>query len=639
MAKLTEGQGETVRAMCRGFVLAHPGLRLDAGSMVVHKARPDPGKVALICGGGSGHEPAHAGYIGRGMLDAAVCGDVFASPAQSQVLRAIRIVGGPMGVLLIIKNYSGDVMNFLGAARAAEEEGIKVDWVIVDDDVAVNDSLYTVGRRGVAGTVFVHKVAGAAAERGMGLGEVKAAAARAIKAVRSIGVALRPCTPLSKGGQTLSIGPGEMEYGVGIHGEPGIRRAAFTGVSDLAAEMVGSLASDMGVGKVGSGEGGTGAGAGLGRVALMVNGFGATSLMELHTLYAHVRRELGAYGADVARSYVGNYMTSLDMEGASVTLMGLDGGLEGYLDDRSDAPAFPVPGEAAGCGAGSGRVGAGGAVGASGPGWTDLERTIHRNMDPYVPQEGADDPEPEGAGPDGGADAASDAAAEAGRERAVRGGSLSLGNVRHIIGIMAESAIRNEALFCEKDSHAGDGDFGTSIAKGFRAVRKAWVRLVDGCPDISSFLAECSVLLADSCGGASGPIWGSAFRAAGKAAEGKETLSPPEFAALLTAAVAGVREMGERSFGRGAAVGDKTLIDALAPCEESWVRCGAEGKGFAEAFALGARAAREGAERTKDMVARMGRAGNVGERSLGYHDAGAYALAVMFGDVASGVEA
>ena len=218
MKKLINDPTTVVREMCAGIVLAHPELEMDVKYKVIHKKELNKGKVTLISGGGSGHEPAHAGFVGKGMLDAAVCGDVFASPSQIQVYKAIQQTASDAGTLLIIKNYSGDIMNFRNAAFLAQEDGINVDYVKVDDDIAVKDSLYTVGRRGVAGTVFVHKIAGAAAEAGKTLAEVKEIAEKAAASVKSIGFAFTSCTVPAKGTPTFELGEDEMEYGVGIHG-------------------------------------------------------------------------------------------------------------------------------------------------------------------------------------------------------------------------------------------------------------------------------------------------------------------------------------------------------------------------------------------------------------------------------------
>ena len=582
MKKIINRPEDLVTQMCHGIVMAHPYLLLDANNKVIYRRDDGGGRVKLISGGGSGHEPAHAGFVGSGMLDAAVCGDVFASPSQIQVYKAIRNIEASAGVLLIIKNYSGDVMNFMNAAHLAKEDGILVDYVVVDDDIAVKDSLYTVGRRGVAGTVFVHKIAGAAAQSGKSLQEVKAVAEKAIKNVKSIGLALTSCTVPAKGAPMFELGDSEMEYGVGIHGEPGIVRSQISDADSLAKKMVGSLCEELGLESAKGKE----------RVAVLINGFGATPLMELYLLNASVARELSGRGVRIARTFVGNFMTSIDMAGASISILKLDDELEALLNAQSETPAFTVNG--------------------------GVEETEF--YEPYA--------------------ASASTESEDGEITPLEAYSvidkrLTLENIKYIVDTMGVSVIRNESLFCELDSYAGDGDFGMSVAKGFRRLRLEWPGILERAADIGSFLQECAMIIMEYCGGASGPIWGSAFRAAGKSAAGKASLSVSDFADLLGDAVVGIKQIGERSFGRGAVIGDKTLIDALEPCADAWTVYAREGgTDFIEAFRLGAEAAVEGAERTKDIVARMGRAGNVGERSLGYPDAGAHALGVIFSDIA-----
>ena len=623
MKKIINDPANVVREMCNGIALAHPELALTGKYRVIRRKNLNRDKVSLITGGGSGHEPAHAGFVGRGMLDAAVCGDVFASPSQIQVYRGIRETAGNRGVLLIIKNYSGDIMNFLNAAHMAREDGIAVDYVKVDDDIAVNDSLYTVGRRGVAGTIFVHKIAGAAAEKGMELSEIKRVAEKAIANVKSIGFALTSCTVPAKGSPTFDLPGGEMEYGIGIHGEPGIRREPLTSARELAGRMIKSLCEELGLGKNGGA---------CDRVAVLINGFGATPLMELYILNNEVARELSETGCVVARSFVGNYMTSIDMSGASVSILKLDDELEDLLNAPCDTPALKINGPVEyvpymnyfGDQAKTGAA----LYAAETRATSAASATLTATAVPAALGVSAMS-----------ATSAATATAAAPTANASIENALTLNNIIYIIEVMGESIIRNEALFCEMDSHAGDGDFGASIAKGFRQLKAEWASVVSA-PGltIGGFLAECSLILMEHCGGASGPIWGTAFRAAGRRAGDKTALTVGDAADLLKAAVNGIRDIGERSFGRGAVVGDKTLIDALEPCAVAWAENAASGADFIKAFRDGAAAAVAGAKKTEGFAARMGRAGLVGERSLGYPDAGAYALGVIFSDIANAIK-
>lgn len=582
MKKLINSPEKVVAEMCSGIAFAHSEIALDTKYKILYKKNLRKDKVTLISGGGSGHEPAHAGFIGKGMLDAAVCGDVFASPSQIQVYKAIQKTAGDAGTLLIIKNYSGDIMNFKNGAYLASEDGIQTDYVKVEDDIAVNDSLYTVGRRGVAGTVFVHKIAGAAAERGLNLADVKAAAEKAAANVKSLGFALTSCTVPAKGTPTFSLAENEMEYGVGIHGEPGIRRETMLESKELAARMVSALCDELNLQKGN-------------KTAVLVNGFGATPLMELYLFGNDVARELAEKGITIARTFVGNYMTSIDMTGASLSLLKLDDELEDLLGEPSDATAFHVDGKTDYC--------------------TFIESTEEKTeIEPSF-------------------------AIETSTDAAVIGEKVSMENMIYLVDALSANIIANEVAFCELDSFAGDGDFGMSVAKGFRQLKREWKEILSAHVDnIGSFLDACSMIIMEHCGGASGPVWGSAFRAAAKSVGDKKALSAEKFAEMMQAAVKGIQSTGERSFGRGAVPGDKTLIDALVPCADAWKDCAKEKKTWKECFEEAAKAAVDGAEKTKDIVARMGRAGTVGERSLGHPDAGAFALGVLFSDLAEKIK-
>lgn len=331
MKKIINHPEQVVEEMITGMVLEAPHRikQIEGTTILAKKDIPIEGKVALISGGGSGHEPAHAGYIGKGMLDAAVFGEVFTAPSMDQIYAAIKAVDSGNGVCLIVKNYTGDVMNFDMAAELAEAEGIEIAQVIVQDDVAVEDSTFTTGRRGIAGTVFVHKITGAMAERGASLQEVKRIGEKAANAVRSMGVALSPCSIPAAGEPTFSLDSSEIEIGIGIHGEPGIERTKITTAKDIARQLVEPILVDLRVEK----------GA---EVALMINGMGATPQMELYILMKEAYALLEERGIAVYQSFVGNYMTSLEMGGASITMMLLDETLKELLISTSDAPNFKV---------------------------------------------------------------------------------------------------------------------------------------------------------------------------------------------------------------------------------------------------------------------------------------------------------
>ncbi len=322
MKKIINAPERVVAEMLRGMELAHSGLVrvIHDFGVVVRADAPVQNKVALVSGGGSGHEPTHGGYVGPGMLDSACAGAVFTSPTPEQMLEATKAVDGGAGVFYVVKNYTGDVLNFEMAGELADAEGIQTDYVVTNDDVAVEDSTFTAGRRGIAGTIFVHKIAGAAAQDGKDLAGVKEIAQRANANMRSMGMALTSCIPPESGEPIFEIGDEEMEIGMGIHGEPGVERKKIEPADQIVDEMLGKILGDT-VNFSGS------------EVAVMVNGLGATPIMELYLAYAHVADVLKREGVQVwGRPYVGEYMTSLEMAGFSITLLKLDDEMKGYLE-------------------------------------------------------------------------------------------------------------------------------------------------------------------------------------------------------------------------------------------------------------------------------------------------------------------
>ena len=329
MKKIINNPNDVVSEMLLGLAKANPDVEyLGEGIEVIARKEKKQGKVGLVSGGGSGHEPAHAGYVGKGMLDAAVAGNVFASPSPDRIIEGLKAANSGAGVLMIIKNYSGDIMNFQMAAELAEFEDIQTDYVVVKDDVAVPDSTYSTGRRGIAGTVFVHKMAGAAAEMGKSLPEVKAVAEKTIENMRTMGMAMTPCILPGVGKPGFTLAEDEVEIGMGIHGEPGINRETITPAADIAEKLLAKIFDDCDY----SGS----------EIALMINGLGGTPLMELYILNNEVQKILEKKNVKIYKTFVGNYMTSLEMAGASVTLLKLDDELKACLDYPSDAPAFRV---------------------------------------------------------------------------------------------------------------------------------------------------------------------------------------------------------------------------------------------------------------------------------------------------------
>jgi phosphoenolpyruvate---glycerone phosphotransferase subunit DhaK len=326
MKKLINSPDDVVVEALRGVAAAHPSLDVDIENKVVTRAGgATPGKVALVSGGGSGHEPLHGGFVGFGMLDAACPGEIFTSPVPDQMLLATQKVDGGAGVLHIVKNYTGDVLNFQMAAELAADENIEVTAVVIDDDVAVQDSLYTAGRRGTGATVFVEKIAGALAEQRKELKSVADVAREVNDRSRSFGVALTACTTPASGAPGFDLPDDEIELGVGIHGEPGRTRGPMRSAAEIADVMLAAIDDDMPL---------------QGDLAVMVNGMGGTPLIELYVVFNEVRRIVEAKGATIARSLVGNYITSLDMTGASVTVLRLTPDLTALWDAPVETPAL-----------------------------------------------------------------------------------------------------------------------------------------------------------------------------------------------------------------------------------------------------------------------------------------------------------
>lgn len=328
MKKLINDPANVLAEALIGIDAAHPELRVDHENRIIYRGHAkDAGKVALISGGGSGHEPLHGGYVGFGMLDAACAGEVFTSPTPDQMLEATRVADRGAGVLHIVKNYTGDVMNFeMGAELASSETGVEVATVVTNDDVAVEDSTWTAGRRGVGVTVLLEKIVGAAAEEGRDLAAIKSLAEKVNANGRSMGMALTSCTVPAAGKPTFELPDDQIELGVGIHGEPGRHRVPLVPASAIAKDLVDPILADYSFGS--------------GPVIAMLNGLGGTPLLELYLMYGEVAKLLDAAGIPIARNLVGNYITSLDMQGCSVTLLKADDELLRLWDAPVSTPGL-----------------------------------------------------------------------------------------------------------------------------------------------------------------------------------------------------------------------------------------------------------------------------------------------------------
>ncbi|MDI5961677.1 dihydroxyacetone kinase subunit DhaK [Streptomyces sp. SL13] len=327
MKKFVNDPKNFVPEMLRGLALANPDTLTyePRHNLIMRAGAPRPDKVSVVQGSGSGHEPAHVMCVGKGMLDAACPGDVFSAPPADYVYETVKLVASPRGVLLLVNNYTGDRMAFEMAEELAQADDVEVRTLYVDDDVSVQDSTYTVGRRGVAGNFFVMKAVGAAAERGAGLDEVHRIGEKVNSVTRTMGMALTACTPPAKGSPLFELPDDEIEMGVGIHGEPGRKREKLQSADEMVAELVTAVVDDL---PYASGDG----------VALMVNGLGGTPISELYLVHGLAHQQLTERGIDIHRSYVGEYCTSLDMAGASITLVRLDDEIESLLTDPAETP-------------------------------------------------------------------------------------------------------------------------------------------------------------------------------------------------------------------------------------------------------------------------------------------------------------
>ena len=460
MKKFINRPEDVERQVVDGYVKSYPALIRKVGDDVVVRTHRKRGKVTLVSGGGMGHEPAHLGYVGTGMLDAAVGGAIYTSPAVDRISAGIEAVApDATGVLLVVKNYTGDVINFRLAEEAAREEGVACDHVVVNDDVAVGTPTQREQRRGVAGTVFVHKCAGAAAEAGEPLAEVKRVAEKVIENVRTMGVAIAPCTVPAAGKPGFTLADDEMEIGVGIHGEPGIRREKMEPVDAMVDEILDHVLADIDY-------------AGH-EVAVLVNGAGGTPDYELALVANHVHDVLSARHVGVWHTYMGNYLTSLEMRGFSVSLLRLDDELKDLLSAPADTPA-----------------------------WQQGEANL------------AEDAAPE-------EDAAPKqvAASEASNVPAAEATGATKA-VIDVISAVADAMGAHKDELTELDQPIGDSDHGINMARGFSAARALLPSLAGEAP--AAVLKKVGSTLVSKVGGSSGPLYGTLFRKVGVALKGDD---------------------------------------------------------------------------------------------------------------------
>ena len=556
-----------VEDMLTGWLMAHADTvkaREDNPRVVQRVQAPERGKVGIVTGGGSGHEPAFLGYVGDGLCDAVAVGEIFSSPTARSFLDAMRSADGGAGVACLYGNYAGDNMNVKMAMQMAAREGIVVQTVVANDDVPSAPKGDEAKRRGVAGEILMWKVGGAKAAMGGTLDEVIAVAQKAIASTRSIGVGLSACVIPAVGHANFKIEHGTMEVGIGHHGEPGIDVRKTVSAAEMAEMMLKVVLPDL---PFTAGD----------RVAVLVSGLGATPVMEQYILYGEVAQRLQAQGITVAVNFVGNLFTSLEMMGVTLTLMKLDDELEACLKAPARSVGLTVAGDLAAGRAYSG-VAAGQAAASSAP----------------------------------------VAAQAAAAPRSVNGPSVALAGSGALVRDLIATIVEHRQFLSDIDGLIGDGDHGINMAKGFTGCGTRLDALgAERAAQLPAALEQLSQALMDDIGGSMGPLYGNFFLGFVNTLEPHAQLDAELFGDALAAAVANVQGMGN------AQVGDKTLIDTLVPARDAFRAALAGGAGFADALQAMAEAAERGKDSTKDLQARIGRSARLGPRSIGVLDAGA----------------
>ena len=554
MKKFINRPEDVVEEMLQGLVVLHPDCaRLLGHKAIVRLDTEQPQHVAVLSGGGSGHEPAHAGYIGLGMLSAAVVGEVFTSPSSDSVFSAIMAVATKAGVLLVVKNYTGDRLNFGLAAEMARSEGISVEMIIVDDDVALRGAGQATGARGLAGTVFIHKLVGAAAAEGKSLAEVAATGKAAVKSLATMGVSFSAGTSPAVGKPSFELGEREMELGLGIHGEPGVKRTELQPADKLTETL---LTEILKYGKFGEK-----------RVVVMVNNLGAVTEMELAIVARHVMPVLESNGFSVERIYVGTFLSSLDMAGISISVLGVNDEWLRWLDAPTTAPAWPN-------------------VSKQWPGKPEarIVTKVSAKMTSPITK---------------------DAQSETGRK------------TEQAIKAACKALIDAEGELTELDRLTGDGDLGTNMERAAKAIQSA----VNFYPldDLPATLKALGHTFRRELGGSSGPLYGVLFLRCGIALEGSARTGLAQWIEALDLGCRAISELG------GAQPGDRTMLDALDPFVKT-LKNSQGGKTPREAILCAVDAAELGMEATAQMKPRLGRSSYLGNRVLGYPDPGAKAV-------------
>jgi dihydroxyacetone kinase len=559
MKKFINRTEDVVEEMMQGLAVLHPSSTRLLGHKVMVRADAEQAhdqQVAVISGGGSGHEPAHAGYIGVGMLSAAVVGEVFTSPSSDSVFAAIKAVSREPGALLVVKNYTGDRLNFGLAAEMARAEGISVEMVIVDDDVALKGTGQATGARGLAGTIFIHKLVGAAAAEGKSLADVAAMGRAAVESLATMGVSFSAGTSPAVGRPSFELDEHEMELGLGIHGEPGVKRMRLQTADELTDTL---LAEVLKHGRFGDEK----------RVAVMVNNLGATTEMELAIVARHAMSFIESKGFSVERMYAGTFLSSLDMAGISITVLGVNDEWLRWLDALTTAPAWP-------------------------------NALKQRPGQPQAQIAG---------------EVSTIVSSPTGRGAQSQGGRKT----KQAIEAACKALLGAEGELTEMDRVTGDGDLGTSMERAAKAVQGA----VGSYPldDVPATIRAIGHTLRRELGGSSGPLYGVLFLCCGSVLEKSGAMGLAQWAEALDQGCRAISELG------GAKPGDRTMLDALDPFVKA-LKKRVGGKASREAILAAVEAAERGVEATARMKPRLGRSSYLGDRVLGCPDPGAKAVAV-----------
>jgi len=567
MTRLLNAPNDFPAHALHGFALANPRYVEQVHGGVVRSTESPQGQVAVVLGGGSGHYPAFAGWVGPGMAHGAVCGNVFASPSASQVYSVVRAADNAGGVLLGFGNYAGDVLHFGEAAERLRAEGLDVRIVTVTDDMASDTAANSLSRRGIAGDLLVFKIAGAAAEAGCDLDEVERVARKANASTRSLGIAFGGCTLPGADHALFEVPGATMAIGLGIHGEPGISVAPLGTADDVADALLDGILAEAPERGVDGYEG---------RVAVLLNGLGATKYEELFVVYARIADRLARMGLTVIEPEVGEQVTSLDMEGLSLTVTFLDAELEGYWTAPVDTPAFRR--------------------GASSHRPNRVARVEVDEQTAIVPGS------PES------------------QELAAR--------LTAAIDAMVLCARENEQRLGDLDAVAGDGDHGQGMVLGTCGAARAAAAALAAGAGAQTLLVRAGGAWSENAGGTSGALWGSALAAMGHALSDSAGASPDEVVTAVRAGIDAIVRLG------GATPGDKTMVDALVPFIDTLTTSRAGGASLPEAWAAASAAAALAAEATALITARRGRARTHGEHSLGHADPGATSFALLMAAVA-----